>query len=72
MDPRDPFSDESFRYAAECRRLARFARKPVTRDSTVTVAYLGLLAWLSDARAKYAGTSSQPDFFGSTAGHAHR
>jgi hypothetical protein len=72
MDAREPFSEESFRYAAECRRLARFARKPATRDSTATVAYLRLLAWLGDARAKYAGASSRPDFFGSTAGHAHR
>ena len=53
MDPREPFSEESFRYAAECRRLARLARKPVTPDSTGTVAYLRLLAWVRDVQTRY-------------------
>ena len=61
MDPRDPFSEEAYRYAAECRRLARLARKPTPPDSTTTVAYLRLLAWLSDVQQHF-GTHKQPEF----------
>jgi hypothetical protein len=49
MDPSEPFlTEEFFRYSAECRRLARLARKPI---SVVTpgigaVAYLRWLEWL--------------------------
>jgi hypothetical protein len=48
MDPRHPLSEESFRYAAECRRLARLARKPMPSANTGTMAYLRLLAWIGD------------------------
>ena len=72
MDPRVPFSEESFRYAAECRRLARLARKPVTPDNTGTVAYLRLLAWLADAQARYASAPRQSEFFSPNSRPAHR
>ena len=72
MDPREPFSEESLRYAAECRRLARLARKPVTPDSPGTVAYLRLLAWVRDIQAQYANPSRYQQFFGSAAGPGHR
>ena len=72
MDPRDPFSEESFRYAAECRRLARLARKPIIPDSTGTVAYLRLLAWVRDVQAQYVNKLLHPQFFGRPAGPGHR
>ena len=72
MDPREPFSEESFRYAAECRRLARLARKPVIPDSTGTVAYLRLLAWGRDVQTRYMSSSRHPPFFGRPAGPGHR
>jgi hypothetical protein len=72
MDPREPFSEESLRYAAECRRLARLARKPVSPDSPGTVAYLRLLAWVRDIQAQYVNPSRHQQFFGRAAGPGHR
>jgi hypothetical protein len=72
MDPRDPISEESFRYAAECRRLARLARKPIIPDSTGTVAYLRLLAWVRDSQAQYLNARWHPQLFGRPAGPGHR
>jgi hypothetical protein len=72
MDPREPFSEESLRYAAECRRLARLARKPIIPDSTGTVAYLRLLAWVRDIQAQYVNPSRHQQFFGRAAGPGHR
>ena len=73
MDPRDPFSsEESFRYAAECRRLARLARKPVIPDSTGTATYLRLLAWAGDVQAEYVNGLRHPQLFGRAVGAAHR
>jgi len=66
MDPLDPLSEESFRYASECRRLARLARKPVPPNTMSTVAYLRLLAWFKDAQMR-AGSEWQSLFFGKVA-----
>ena len=49
MDPSEQFlTEEFFRYSAECRRLARLARKPIGRvtPGIGTVAYLRWLEWL--------------------------
>jgi hypothetical protein len=72
MDPREPFSEEVLRYAAECRRMARLARKPVTPPSPGTVAYLRLLAWARDIQAQYVNPSRHQQFFGKAAGPGHR
>ena len=72
MDPRELFSEESFRYAAECGRLARLARKPVTPDSIGTVAYLQLLAWVRDIQAQYVSPPRLQPFFGRVGSLAHR
>ena len=72
MNPREPYSEESLRYAAECRRLARLARKPVAPDSPGTVAYLRLRAWVRNLQAQYANPSRQQQFFGRAAGPGHR
>lgn len=72
MDPREPFSEESLRYAAECRRLARLARKPVTPDSPGTVAYLRLLGWISNIQAQYVNSTRHQPLFGRAAGPGHR
>jgi hypothetical protein len=55
MDPRAPFMTEEFvQYAAECRRMARLARRPgaASRAATKSIAAIGaeqLRKW-SDAR----------------------
>jgi len=72
MEPLDPFSEESFRYAAECRRLARLARKPIIPDSTGTVAYLWLLAWLRDVQTQCMNALRHLQLYGRAVGPAHR
>jgi len=75
MDTSDPFSEESFRYASECRRLARLARKPVPPDNLGTVAYMRLLALLKDVQmyaSPGAGPGWHPEFFGKVAGPTRR
>ena len=71
MDTSDPFSEESFRYASECRRLARLASKPVLPDTIGTVAYVRLLEWFKDVQM-HAGLGWQPEFFGKVARPARR
>jgi hypothetical protein len=71
MDMSDPFSEESFRYASECRRLARLARKPLPPDTMGTVAYVRLLAWFKDVQM-HVGLGWQPEFFGKVAGPTRR
>ena len=71
MDTSDPFSEESFRYASECRRLARLARKPVRPDNIGTVAYMRLLAWVKDVQM-HIGAGWQPQLFGKVAGPTRR
>jgi hypothetical protein len=62
MDSLDPLSEESFRYASECRRLARLARKPVPPNTMGTVAYLRLLAWFKDLQM-HVGSGWHPQSF---------
>jgi len=71
MDKSDPFSEESLRYASECRRLARLARKPVQPDSMGSVAYLRLLAWFKDVQM-HIRSGWQHQSFGKVAGSARR
>lgn len=56
MDPHEQFwTEEFFRYSAECRRLARLARKPPGGGArhAGTVAYLHWVEWLGDIHAQY-------------------
>jgi hypothetical protein len=56
MNPQDPFlTDEEFRYAAECRRLARLARRPPAKNQNgpATLAYSRLVAWFGNVSARY-------------------
>jgi hypothetical protein len=56
MDPREQFwTEEFFRYSAECRRLARLARKPPGGGTqhAGTAAHLHWLDWLRDLQSQY-------------------
>ena len=55
MDPHDQFwTEEAFRYMAECRRLARLARKPPSAAGQgAAVAYRHWIDWLGDIQAQY-------------------
>ena len=56
MDPQEPFlTEEFFRYSAECRRLARLARKPANGATQASGAgYRLWIDWLRDIHAQYA------------------
>jgi hypothetical protein len=52
MEPRKEFISEEFvQYAAECRRMARLARKA---ESSRVYPYLGWTKWLDLARERFA------------------
>jgi hypothetical protein len=52
MDPLEPFlTEEFFRYSAECRRLARLARKPHGAKQGNTAGYRTWIDWVRDIRA---------------------
>jgi hypothetical protein len=56
MDPREQLlTDEFFRYSAECRRLARLARKPPARavPGIGTTAYLRIVEWIEEIHGRY-------------------
>ena len=55
MDPQELFlTDEFFRYSAECRRLARLARKPANgATQRGTAGYRLWIDWLRDVHAQY-------------------
>jgi hypothetical protein len=62
MDAHEPFlSEEFFRYSAECRRLARLARKPPGRSQQGrgTAAYSRFIEWVGEVQARY---SSPPEY----------
>ena len=55
MDPQELFlTEEFFRYSAECRRLARLARKPANGATQVSTAgYRLWIDWLGDIYAQH-------------------
>ena len=54
MDPLEPFlTEEFFRYSAECRRLARLARKPKGAIQANTAEYRLWIDRLGDIYAQY-------------------
>jgi hypothetical protein len=61
MNPQDQFWTEEFhRYSAECRRLARLARKPrIAPESRVALSYRHWIDWLRDVPAQYINPSAR-------------
>jgi len=58
MDPQEVFlTDEFFRYSAECRRLARLARKPVSTPKSRTA---GLRLWIERFEEVFAAYVNPP------------
>ena len=54
MDPRgQPLNEEFWRYSAECRRMARLARKPLSKPTRGVQAYLHTVAWLEGIQRQY-------------------
>jgi len=66
MNPHDDFeSEESFRYAAECRRLARLGRKArtvATPDAGTAAALRSWMDWFGSVVAQYGGPLHRPQF----------
>ncbi|MEA2980027.1 MAG: hypothetical protein QOF09_1850 [Alphaproteobacteria bacterium] len=69
MNPHDQFAtEEFFRYSAECRRLARLARKPAggATQGLGATAYRRWADWLGDIHAGYINPPSYRPQFAAT------
>jgi hypothetical protein len=55
MNPHEQFlTEEFFRYSAECRRLARLARRPPgTEHDTGRLVHLRFVEWLGELQGRY-------------------